>query len=99
MRTARYGALLLIWLAIMATPIVALTLASRGEISVGEVPGIRLFLVSSEGSRGIGMQLTTMANQNCRRERIGFLMWKGATSGQATSYCSCGGDDQAESCS
>ncbi len=81
----------LIWLLFMCFPTVAFVLATQEQILIGEAPGRhwRIFLVSEEDSRGIGLERTGPRDKaaGCTQTNVSFLLWEGE--GEATSYCQC----------
>ncbi|MDX1664201.1 MAG: hypothetical protein R3272_10420 [Candidatus Promineifilaceae bacterium] len=83
--------LLALWLLIMAFPLVAVVLATQGQIQVGDVPGnhVRLFLVQERGARGVGIEWTRPVQEppGCAQTSLAYLMWEGE--GQSVTYCRC----------
>lgn len=90
LRRVGYFFLFLVWLAVMAFPLVAALLAIQGQIEIGdELSGrhLRLFLVQEADREGVGMEWTQPAAEQCRQGRIIYLMWEGE--GDSASYCRC----------
>lgn len=91
LRRLLYIFLFLVWLAVMAFPIIAAVLAMQGQIQIGdEADGrhLRLFLVQESDQEGVGIEWTRpAAAEQCRQGNIVYLMWEGA--GDNASYCRC----------
>lgn len=85
-----YGLLAVIWLMIMAFPVVAVVLAAQGEIQVGHARSARqarLFLIQERDHEGLGLEWTTPASTSCQQGRIIYLMWQG--NGENARFCTC----------
>lgn len=91
LRRIVYFLVFLLWLVVMAFPIVAAVLATQGQLQVGEQGSaryIRLFLVQESDNEGVGVEWTRpSAAQDCREGRIIYLMWEGT--GENARYCTC----------
>jgi hypothetical protein len=81
----------LLWLLFMCFPTVAVVLAVQEQIQIGEAPGRhwRIFLISEEDARGIGVERTGPREEpaGCAQTNVSFLLWAGES--EATSYCQC----------
>lgn len=97
LRRTVYFLLFLLWLLVMAFPLVAAVLAIQGQIQAGdEISGrhVRLFLVQEPDQEGVGVEWTQpAAADRCRQGRILFLMWEGT--GENARYCRCVDDSGA----
>lgn len=85
-----YAILALIWLVVMAFPVVAVVLATQGEIQIGEERAgrhLRLFLVQEREHQGVGLAWSAPTGEMCRQGRISYLMWEGE--GEGSRYCTC----------
>lgn len=83
-------ALLLLWLALMITPVAAFAIARNGQVQVGSSEGshVRVFLVLADESDGIGFELArSRSGGECQQVRVVFLLWKGES--EPASYCQC----------
>ncbi len=90
LRRLFYLFLLLLWLAFMVFPFLALTLSSREELRLGgEERAVRIFLVRGGNDEGVGVAWQRpLANQpTCHKTSVTYFMWRGA--GQNTVYCTC----------
>lgn len=81
-----YLVLLLVWLAVMAFPIGAVTLAVNGQFTINNT---RVFLVQERTAVGIGMQTTRPARNDatCTYNAVRYLMLRGE--GENAQSCSC----------
>jgi hypothetical protein len=89
-RRVVYVLLALVWLLVMAFPVVAVVVATQGEIQLGEERAgrhLRLFLVQERDHQGLGLDWSTPAEHMCRQGRIIYLMWQGQ--GENSRYCTC----------
>lgn len=86
-----YLVIVIVWLAAMAFPFLAIGLASQGELRFGDQPDrhLRLFLVQENDAQGVGVEWTRPYphSQFCTQTSITYLLWEG--SGQNTKYCQC----------
>jgi hypothetical protein len=93
MRRTGYALIALLWLALMALPILAVTVAVTGEVRIGAANGgnARLFLVNSEPTHGLGLawSRSVAGAGRCYRTNVVYLLWEGAEQGQNTSFCQC----------
>ena len=75
----------------MAFPLVAVLLATQGQIDVGEAPGnhLRLFLVQEQDAQGVGVEWTRRVGEpaGCAQTSVRYLLWEGE--GQGVTYCRC----------
>lgn len=94
--------LLLVWLLVMAFPVVAVVLATQKQIEVGGDEGrqVRVFLVQEREQEGVGIEWTRPvagpgagqeAEGGCRETRLVYLMWVGE--GENVTYCRCFAED------
>lgn len=86
--------LLLVWLLVMAFPVVAVVLATQKQIEVGGDAGrqVRVFLLQEREREGLGIEWTRPAagpegEGGCRETRLVYLMWVGE--GENVTYCRC----------
>lgn len=90
-RRIGYLLIVLVWLLVMALPILAFTLAGRGELTFGDAAGshVRLFLLREPDAEGVGMEWTRpyRDQSNCTRTNVAYILWQGRS--QNTSYCQC----------
>jgi hypothetical protein len=88
-RRLMYLVIFIVWLLLMAFPFVAFTLATNGEMRIGNERHLRLFLVQEAEANGIGIEWRRSLFQpgNCLRTSVAFLMWEGESEG--VSYCQC----------
>lgn len=93
LRRGTYLLILIVWLILMAFPIVAFLLAARGEIAVGDEssPGLRLFLLNSKDQQGIGMEIRRRAahDDSCLNTSLDYILWEGNIGNPEISYCQC----------
>jgi len=91
LRRLLYFLLLLIWLLIMSFPLVAVILATQGQLEIGnEGAGVhvRLFLVQESDQEGVGVEWSSpVGAEGCRQGRIAYVMWEG--DGVNARYCTC----------
>ena len=91
LRRFSYLIIVILWLVVMALPILAFTLAGRGELTVGDAAGshVRLFLLREPEAEGIGVAWTRpyRSQPACTRTSVTYIMWKGRN--ENTSYCQC----------
>lgn len=90
LRRILYLLFFLFWLAIMAFPVVAFTLATNGELQLGgEQRHLRLFMVQEEGNQGVGIQWTRPQRgaSTCIKTNLSYFMWEGE--GQSSAFCQC----------
>ena len=82
---------IIVWLFIMAFPVVAFTLSTRGQINLGNEQGnhIRIFLLQEVDNEGVGFEWTreTRRSENCLTTSINYLMWDGE--GEPVTFCQC----------
>ncbi|MEM7116839.1 MAG: hypothetical protein AAF614_30690 [Chloroflexota bacterium] len=74
----------------MSFPIVAILLASQGELDIGsERRHLRLFLVQEDENQGVGIQWTRprLFESECLKTNLGYIMWVGE--GENATYCQC----------
>lgn len=91
-RRLLYVILVLIWLLVMSFPVVAVVLATQGEIqmSLGQEPlprQLRLFLIQERGQEGLGVEWTAPASDSCSEGHIRYFMWLGQ--GENAQFCTC----------
>ncbi|MCB0006911.1 MAG: hypothetical protein KDE04_10670 [Anaerolineales bacterium] len=91
LRRLLYLLIVLVWLLVMAFPIFAVVLASRGEIQLGDDPAnnSRVFLIQEADAEGIGIQTIRETGDDlvCSETSVTYLMWKGE--GENSRFCSC----------
>lgn len=86
--------LLLVWLLVMAFPVVAVVLATQKQIEVGGDEGrqVRVFLLQEREQEGLGIEWTGPEGEGgCRETRLVYLMWVGE--GENVTYCRCDAGD------
>lgn len=85
-----YLLLFVLWVAIMAFPVVAFRLAREGEINVGQT---RVFLVDEGNQEGIGFATVRQMRGDppCRRTTINYIMWRGETDNNRSCSCDAAG--------
>ena len=89
-RRILYFLFFLLWLAVMAFPITAFTLATNGELQLGgDQRHLRLFMVQEDQNQGVGIQWTRPQRGDvpCLKTNLTYLMWSGE--GQGTTFCQC----------
>ncbi|UCG24949.1 MAG: hypothetical protein JSW55_02850 [Chloroflexota bacterium] len=94
LRRTGYVLIVIVWLVLMALPILAFILAARGELMIGDdqSSNIRLFMVNEDEVKGIGFQRAKKAhsrNDGCYRTSVRYLLWEGRDSNLNISYCAC----------
>ncbi|MGH2537443.1 MAG: hypothetical protein ACRDHL_08630 [Candidatus Promineifilaceae bacterium] len=94
LRLRRIGYLLLalLWLAVMALPVLAALLAVRGELRIGRPhSGMTLFLVQEADFQGAGVMWTRRSpgGSHCSQTSLRYLLWEGQDPGANTDYCQC----------
>ena len=93
LRRAGCLGLALIWLAVLALPLLAVVIASNGQVRVGaqESAHLRLFLVQEEESNGLGIEWARAAaaegGNRCWRTSVSYWLWEGQ--GENVTYCQC----------
>jgi hypothetical protein len=91
LRRLLYLLIVLVWLMIMAFPIVAFRLATNGEIAWGQETGRqgRLFLLQDAEAEGVGLQSSRPQSgaSACVITTVRYFMWAGE--GQNTRSCYC----------
>ncbi len=87
LRRFLYLIVVMVWLIVMSLPILAFSLAGKGELQLGE--DARLFLIQEDEVEGIGLQWTRPFRQqpSCTRTTVTYLMWEGRS--ENTVYCQC----------
>lgn len=89
-RRGGYLLVVVVWLAVMACPVVSFLLAVRGQIQIGDDPAsqLRVFLVQEDDAAGVGIQWTRRTGgDHCSRTSLRYLTWAGRAEG--SSYCTC----------
>ena len=73
----------------MAFPFVAFTLATNGELRIGNESYLRLFLVQETGANGVGFEWRRglFQPEACLQTSVAYLMWEGESEG--VTYCQC----------
>ena len=94
LRRFAYSLIVILWLLLMSLPVLAIVLAVRGEVKIGDdqESNIRLFMVTEDEAKGIGFQRVKKANaerEGCYQTSIRYLLWEGQDSGLNVSYCTC----------
>lgn len=93
LRRLTYFGIVVIWLVLMSFPILAFTLAIRGEIRIGNnfPSGIRVFLIQEDDVQGIGFEWSRKVNiqTDCSKTTVKYLLWEGAQGGLNADYCWC----------
>ncbi len=87
LRRVVYLFVIVVWLAVMGLPILAFSLAGKGELHFGE--DVRLFLVQEEDAEGVGIEWKRPLPppSSCFRTTVTYIMWQGRTDN--TAYCQC----------
>ena len=89
---------LLLWLVVILTPCLALTLASQGEIRLRSGPApeeeLRLWLVQDAQRAGLAISHASRRDsesRHCFQTEARFLLWRGQQLDEetATTFCSC----------
>ena len=96
LRRSLYLLIVLVWLLVMAFPVFAVVLASRGEIQLGDdsANNSRIFLVQETDAEGIGIQTMRQKGTDplCSETTVTYLMWEGE--GENSRFCSCTGSGE-----
>ncbi len=91
LRRFLYLLIVLIWIAIMSLPFLAVMVAARGQVQLGDDTGrhLRIFLVQQRGAAGIGIENQRPLRQStdCTKTTVTYLLWEGT--GENASYCQC----------
>ena len=89
LRRLLYLVAFIVWLLLMAFPFIAFTLATNGELRLGNESYLRLFLVQEAEANGVGFEWRRELFQpdDCLRTSVNFLMWEGES--ERVSYCQC----------
>ncbi len=97
LRRFLYLVVVVLWLAVMSFPILAFSLAGKGELRFGE--DVRLFMVQEEGAEGVGLEWTRpfSPKPSCTRTTVTYLMWEGVA--ENTTYCQCSNGRLISDCS
>jgi hypothetical protein len=94
-RQILHGSLLLLWIVAMLFPVLAVVLAVREQVLLGDDTGshVRIFLVQERDSRGVGLDWRRPARErpDCLESQVVYLMWRGE--GENATFCSCYGRD------
>ena len=86
---------LLVWILILSIPLLALMLATRGQLQWqrSEFSGDRVWLLSNSKQAGVAWEarrLTTPApDRACVTTRVRFIVWRGMADGLNAEYCDC----------
>lgn len=91
LRRLGYLIIVIIWLLVMAFPVLAFTLAGCGELRWGDAAGshVRLFLLQEPDAEGVGVEWTRPYRPQpaCTRTSVTYILWEGRS--ENTSYCQC----------
>lgn len=91
LRRLAYFLIFLIWLLVMLFPVVAVVLATQGQIQIGRESEshLRLFLLQESGNEGIGIEWTRHVQEppRCAQSSLIYLLWEGE--GENATYCQC----------
>jgi hypothetical protein len=73
----------------MCFPILAFTVAIRGQVEFGNT--VRIFLVQEDSSQGLGFQWNRPASnqQDCTKSSIRYFLWEGGEESLNVDYCQC----------
>ncbi len=96
LRPYLYLLVIVAWLVVMSLPIIAFSLAEKGELRFGE--NVRLFLLHEVDVGGVGVEWKRPLRQqpSCTRTTVTYLMWEGRS--ENTTYCLCNDGGLAASC-
>lgn len=89
-RRLLYFFIFIVWFVVMSFPIVAILLASNGELEIGsDRRHLRLFMVQEDENQGVGIQWTRprLFEPDCLKTNLSYVMWVGE--GENASYCQC----------
>ena len=91
LRRLVYLLLALLWLLVISLPLIAVILATQGEIQLGSQQSgqyVRLFLIQESEQEGVGLEWSRAASADaCQQGSTVYLMWEGA--GENARYCTC----------
>ncbi len=84
-----YLTILLAWAFLMCFPILAFTIAIRGQVEFGNA--VRIFLVQEDNSQGLAIQWNRQAGnqENCIRSSVRYFLWDSSDETQNADYCQC----------
>lgn len=97
-RYLMYAVLFLLWLGLVLTPCLVVSLAARGEIEWrrSDHDSDRVWLIQEDELKGIGYQAERVFSDDtdvdglvCARTTVRFFLWEGSGEGQAAAYCEC----------
>ena len=86
---------LLLWIVILSVPLLALLLATRGQLQWqrGNFSGDRIWLLSNNKQAGVAWEARRLTSQApdraCVTTRVSFLVWRGLADGLYAEYCDC----------
>lgn len=88
LRSIFYALILLVWLVIMALPVLAIHLSRQEEITIGRT---RFFLVISENANGLGWQSQRPVRDQpqCQKVSVGYFFWDGGEADANATSCAC----------
>ncbi len=83
-----YALILLVWLVVMALPVVAIHLSRQEELTLGNT---RLFLVISDKADGLGLQSSrpVRTQPQCQRVSVRYFFWDGGEANANAISCAC----------
>lgn len=91
LRRLAYFLIFLIWLLVMLFPLVAVVLATQGQIQIGKETHshVRLFLLQERETEGVGIEWTRRVQEppGCAQSSLIYLLWEGE--GDNATYCQC----------
>ena len=88
--------IVVLWLLAMSIPFFMFSLASNGELQVGEQPGneVRVFLLQDRDAEGIGAEWSrprSFDSLQCTQTSVRYYMWVGDP--ENVTYCQCQDSD------
>jgi len=91
LRRFTYFLIFFVWLLVMLFPVVAVVLATQGQIQIGEEAHshVRLFLLQERGTEGVGFEWTRRVQEppGCTQSSLIYVLWEGE--GDNATYCQC----------
>lgn len=79
------------WLCVMSFPALAVILAVRGQLQVGDEMGhhLRIFALQEPDVQGIGVEWTRPMRRQpaCSQTTVRYLLWQGE--GEDVAFCQC----------
>ena len=83
----------LLWLTIICLPALALVVAIRGELNLGNIEKshIRVFMVHSDEENGLGFEWSRKVKNkaDCQETSVRYLLWDSDSKDVNIDYCHC----------